>query len=183
MIKHNTLFSQKYIKDRFDLNNLQIPNIEEKFSVINRWKHEIETKSIYSKKEEQLQSDFLNDIFGKVLEYAYERGLDELNLEKEEKSKTDGTKPDGVLGYLTNNNKDIRAVIELKDAYTNLDHKQNRKNDNRTPVEQAFSYVSKCGGKCKWVIVSNFIKIRLYPANDSSAYQAFNIIDLVKEEN
>lgn len=98
MIKHNTLFSQKYIKDRFDLNNLQIPNIEEKFSVINRWKHEIETKSIYSKKEEQLQSDFLNDIFGKVLEYAYERGLDELNLEKEEKSKTDGTKPDGVLG-------------------------------------------------------------------------------------
>lgn len=183
MIKHNTLFSQKYIKDRFDLNNLQIPNIEEKFSVINRWKHEIETKSIYSKKEEQLQSDFLNDIFGKVLEYAYERGLDELNLEKEEKSKTDGTKPDGVLGYLTNNNKDIRAVIELKDAYTNLDHKQNRKNDNRTPVEQAFSYVSKCGGKCKWVIVSNFIEIRLYPANDSSAYQAFNIIDLVKEEN
>ena len=146
-------------------------------------KHEIETKSIYSKKEEQLQSDFLNDIFGKVLEYAYERGLDELNLEKEEKSKTDGTKPDGVLGYLTINNKDIRAVIELKDAYTNLDHKQNRKNDNRTPVEQAFSYVSKCGGKCKWVIVSNFIEIRLYPANDSSAYQAFNNIDLVKEEN
>ena len=50
-------------------------------------------------------------------------------------------------------------------------------------MEQAFSYVSKCGGKCKWVIVSNFIEIRLYPANDSSAYQAFNIIDLVKEEN
>lgn len=86
------------------------------------------------------------------------------------------------MGYLTAENKDIRVVIELKDAYTNLDHKQNRKNDNRTPVEQAFSYVSKCGGKCKWVIVSNFVEIRLYPANDSSVYQSFNIVDLVKSE-
>ncbi len=182
MIKYNTLFPEKYLQDRLHLSSLSIENIKDKQSVVERWKHEIDTKSIYTKKEEQLQSDFLNDIFGKVLAYAYERGLDELNLEKEYKSKTDGTKPDGVLGYLTKDNKDIRVVIELKDAYTNLDHKQNRKNDNRTPVEQAFSYVSKCGGKCKWVIVSNFIEIRLYSANDSSVYQAFNIVDLVKPE-
>ena len=182
MAKYNTLFPAKYLQDRLHISSLSIEKIEDKLSVINRWKYEIDTKSIYAKKEEQLQSDFLNDIFGKVLGYAYERGLDELNLEKEYKSKTDGTKPDGVLGYLTAENKDIRVVIELKDAYTNLDHKQNRKNDNRTPVEQAFSYVSKCGGKCKWVIVSNFVEIRLYPANDSSVYQSFNIVDLVKSE-
>lgn len=157
MTKYNTLFPTKYLQDRLHLSTLNIENIKEKQSVVERWKYEIDTKSIYTKKEEQLQSDFLNDIFGKVLGYAYERGLDELNLEKEYKSKTDGTKPDGVLGYLTAENKDIRVVIELKDAYTNLDHKQNRKNDNRTPVEQAFSYVSKCGGKCKWVIVFRYI--------------------------
>lgn len=182
MAKYNTLFPVKYLQDRLGLNLLTIENLKEKQSVVGRWKNEIDTKSIYTKKEEQLQSDFLNDIFGKVLSYAYERGLDELNLEKEYKSKTDGTKPDGVLGYLTTENKDIRVVIELKDAYTNLDHKQNRKNDNRTPVEQAFSYVSKCGGKCKWVIVSNFVEIRLYPANDSSVYQSFFTTDLAKEE-
>lgn len=182
MTKYNTLFPAKYLQDRLHLSTLNIEDMEGKQSVVERWKYEIDTKSIYAKKEEQLQSDFLNDIFGKVLGYAYERGLDELNLEKEYKSKTDGTKPDGVLGYLTAENKDIRVVIELKDAYTNLDHKQNRKNDNRTPVEQAFSYVSKCGGKCKWVIVSNFVEIRLYPANDSSVYQSFNIVDLVKSE-
>lgn len=182
MTKYNTLFPTKYLQDRLHLSALNIKGMKEKQSVIERWKYEIDTKSIYTKKEEQLQSDFLNDIFGKVLGYAYERGLDELNLEKEYKSKTDGTKPDGVLGYLTAENKDIRVVIELKDAYTNLDHKQNRKNDNRTPVEQAFSYVSKCGGKCKWVIVSNFVEIRLYPANDSSVYQSFNIVDLIKSE-
>lgn len=182
MTKYSTLFPAKYLSDRLNLQNLQIENYAEKLSVLERWKHEIDTKSIYTKKEEQLQADFLNDIFGKVLGYAYERGLDEINLEKEFKSKTDGTKPDGVLGYLTAENKDIRVVIELKDAFTNLDHKQNRKNDNRTPVEQAFSYVSKCGGKCKWVIVSNFIEIRLYPANDSSVYQSFSVADLIKEE-
>lgn len=182
MAKYNTLFPVKYLQDRLGVNLLTIENLKEKLAVVGRWKNEIDTKSIYTKKEEQLQSDFLNDIFGKVLGYAYERGLAELNLEKEYKSKTDGTKPDGVLGYLTAENKDIRVVIELKDAYTNLDHKQNRKNDNRTPVEQAFSYVSKCGGKCKWVIVSNFVEIRLYPANDSSVYQSFFITDLAKEE-
>ena len=182
MTKYNTLFPTKYLQDRLHLSALNIEDMKEKQSVVERWKYEIDTKSIYTKKEEQLQSDFLNDIFGKVLGYAYERGLDELNLEKEQKSKTDGTKPDGVLGYLTADNKDIRVVIELKDAYTNLDHKQNRKNDSRTPVEQAFSYVSKCGGKCKWVIVSNFVEIRLYPANDSSVYQSFNIVDLIKSE-
>ncbi len=183
MTQYKTLFPEKYITSRLKPAAFELEDQAQKLSVLERWKHEIDSKSIYTKKEEQLQADFLNDIFGKVLGYAYERGLDEINLEKEFKSKTDGTKPDGVLGYLTTENKDIRVVIELKDAYTNLDHKQNRKNDNRTPVEQAFSYVSKSGGKCKWVIVSNFVEIRLYPANDSSVYQSFSVADLIKEEN
>lgn len=175
MAEYTTLFTEKYITDKLKLNEFVIPNLENKLSVISRWIKENKDKTIYNKKEEQLQSDFLNDIFGEVLGYAYKRGLDIYNLEKEEKSKTDGTKPDGSLGYFTKDNMDTRVVIELKDAYTDLDHKQNRKNDNRTPVEQAFSYVSKCGGKCQWVIVSNFREIRLYPANDSSIYQKFMI--------
>lgn len=182
MSGHNTLFVEKLLNEKLSLDDFKIPEIEGKIKAVSGWVKEIEKKTIYNKKEEQIQSDFLNDIFGKVLDYAYQRGLDEYNLEKEEKSKTDGTKPDGVLGYLTSTNKDIRVVIELKDAYTNLDHKQNRKNDNRTPVEQAFSYVSKSGGNCKWVIVSNFIEIRLYPSNDSSTYQQFIVKDLEKPE-
>ncbi|MBO4520258.1 MAG: N-6 DNA methylase [Alphaproteobacteria bacterium] len=180
MPEYNALFVDKLLKEKLSLDKFNIPDIDGKIKVISGWAKEIEKKTIYNKKEEQLQSDFLNDLFGKVLDYAYQRGLDEYNLEKEEKSKTDGTKPDGVLGYLTSTNKDIRVVIELKDAYTDLDHKQNRKNDNRTPVEQAFSYVSKSGGNCKWVIVSNFIEIRLYPSNDSSVYQKFMVKDLIK---
>lgn len=182
MTGYNTLFTEKYLKEKLSLDNFTISDIESKLNAVKGWVKEAETKTIYTKKEEQIQADFLNDIFGKVLGYAYERGLDEYNLEKEEKSKTDRTKPDGVLGYLTATDKDIRVVIELKDAYTNLDHKQNRKNDHRTPVEQAFSYVPKSGGNCKWVIVSNFVEIRLYPSNDNSAYQQFMVKDLSKPE-
>lgn len=180
MNEYPALFTEKYLDDRFAFNDFTIPDADAKIKVLQQWEAEIRNRTIYNKKEEQLQSDFLNDVFGEVLGYAYKRGLEEYNLEKEEKSKTDGTKPDGVLGYLSADNKDIRVVIELKDAYTNLDHKQNRKNDNRTPVEQAFSYVAKSGGNCKWVVVSNFIEIRLYPANDSSFYQRFMVKDLVR---
>ncbi|MBQ8677551.1 MAG: N-6 DNA methylase [Alphaproteobacteria bacterium] len=180
MNEYPILFTEKYLNDKFSFNDFVVPDADAKIKVLQQWETEIRNRTIYNKKEEQLQSDFLNDIFGEVLGYAYKRGLKEYNLEKEEKSKTDGTKPDGVLGFLTAESKDIRVVIELKDAYTNLDHKQNRKNDNRTPVEQAFSYVAKSGGNCKWVVVSNFTEIRLYPANDSSFYQRFMVKDLVR---
>ena len=94
MTEYNSLFSDKYLKEKLCLSDFVVPNIESKLTAVKGWVREVETKDIYTKKEEQMQSDFLNDIFGKVLEYAYERGLDEYNLEKEEKSKTDGTKPD-----------------------------------------------------------------------------------------
>ena len=72
------------------------------------------------KTEEQLQADFLNDIFGEVPGYAYKRDKTEINLEKEQKTELDSQKPDGVLGFLNQQNKDIRVIIELKDSKTNV---------------------------------------------------------------
>ena len=124
-------------------------------NVFSRWHNLLTTTH---KTEEQLQADFLNDIFGEVLGYAYKRGETEINLEKEQKTELDSQKPDGVLGFLNQQNKDIRVIIELKDSKINLDTKQNRKNDNRTSVEQAFGYVAKYQ-KVEFVIVSNFAEI------------------------
>ncbi len=73
-------------------------------------------------------------------------------------------------------------MIELKDANTNLDERQNRHNDNRTPVEQAFGYQHKIGKDCKWVIVSNFNEIRLYHHSSSIEYEQFFIKELSDEE-
>ncbi len=100
MAEYTTLFTEKYITDKLKLNEFVIPNLENKLSVISRWIKENKDKTIYNKKEEQLQSDFLNDIFGEVLGYAYKRGLDIYNLEKEEKFKTDGTKIDTLVYQL-----------------------------------------------------------------------------------
>lgn len=65
MTKYNTLFPAKYLQDRLHLSTLNVEDMEGKQSVVERWKYEIDTKSIYAKKEEQLQSDFLNDILEK----------------------------------------------------------------------------------------------------------------------
>lgn len=107
------------------------------------------------------------------------------NLSKEHKSDSDSTKADGALGYFwmfgSERKADVRAVIELKDARTDLDKPQNRFHDKRSPVEQAFSYVPKAGGNCRWVLVSNFLEIRLYHHSDQSRYEQFDVMQLHEE--
>jgi type I restriction-modification system DNA methylase subunit len=146
-------------------------------NVFSRWHNLLTTTH---KTEEQLQADFLNDIFGEVLGYAYKRGETEINLEKEQKTELDSQKPDGVLGFFTQTSKDIRVIIELKDSKTNLDAKQNRKNDNRTAVEQAFGYVAKYQG-IEFVIVSNFNEIRLYQSHYQGKYHKFLMSELASQ--
>ena len=159
---------QKYL-------HAQIKNMSsQKSDILTRWQSLLSTTS---KNEEQLQTDFLNDIFGDVLGYTYKRGEAETNLEKEEKTELDGQKPDGILGFFNDKSKDVRVVIELKDQKTDLDKKQNRATDKRSPVEQAFGYVSKYQG-VEWVIVSNFKEIRLYKAGYAGKYHAFTMEEL-----
>ena len=57
-----------------------------------------------NRKEEAVQSDFLNDIFGKILGYEIETDK-EYNLDKEYKTQKDGTKVDGVLGFFKKESK------------------------------------------------------------------------------
>ena len=168
----------------FNLHQLNLKINEAKIAVnpsavdiFGRWHNLLNTTH---KTEEQLQADFLNDIFGEALGYAYKRGETEINLEKEQKTELDSQKPDGVLGFLNQQNKDIRVIIELKDSKTNLDAKQNRKNDNRTSVEQAFGYVAKYQ-KVEFVIVSNFNEIRLYQSNYQGKYHQFLMSDLASQ--
>ena len=84
-----------------------------------------------------------------------------------------------MLGEITSNESKVMAVVELKDfKYYDLDKKQNRVGDKRTPVEQGFGYAPKFGGNCRWVLISNFNEIRLYDKNDENQYERFYIEDL-----
>lgn len=182
-----SIFGDRNFKQKFT--NFSIDDISElktKTEIISKYIKALESGRIERTKEEAIQADFLNKFFGDILGYDY-NDPSLWNLEKEYKSVTDGTKADGALGFFSMEGKnivsDVRAVIELKDALTDLDKPQNRQGDKRTPVEQAFSYSSKAGGHCKWVIVSNFKEIRFYHASDQSRYESFFLNELLLQDN
>ncbi|MDP3642960.1 MAG: TaqI-like C-terminal specificity domain-containing protein [Bacteroidota bacterium] len=186
MLQQN-IFGDRNFKQKLAAYSLTgIDNLEAKTNLISKYIKSLESGRVERTKEEAIQADFLNRFFGEILGYDY-NDPNSWNLEKEYKSVTDGTKPDGALGFFTMDGKnisaDVRAVVELKDALTDLDKPQNRLGDKRTPVEQAFSYSSKAGGQCKWVIVSNFKEIRFYHASDQSRYEIFHLHELLNSEN
>ena len=78
-------------------------------------------------------------------------------------------------------------VIELKgQEYEDLDKPQNRANDKRTPVDQAFGYAqksSKDSGIIDWILVSNYKEFRLYNyGKRQGEYISFIATDLLNEE-
>ncbi len=185
-MKHKTIFSRKEIKKKVKNFTLRkIKNKSEKIFLIKNWQENIKSKKILFQKEEELQTLFLHTFFGEILSYNY-KNSEKWNLSIETKTNFDATKSDGALGFFKMDNEkiisDVRTVIELKNAKTILDKKQNRKDFKGSPIEQAFMYASKTGEKCKWVIVSNFLEIRLYQKNDINKYESFDILELHKEE-
>lgn len=159
-----------------------LPDFAERVRALRRWQQAIKDGYVRAHKEEALQAEFLNLLFGEVLGYEY-RATTHRQLQLELKTLTDGTKPDGALGEFVavpsgGLGGPVRAVVELKDARTALDAKQrggSGKGRQETPVEQAFSYPSKFGGQCRWVLVSNFLELRLYSAQDQSRAEVFQL--------
>ncbi len=182
--------TQKYIFNRKLLHKAleqvditHIDNFQHKKTVLTNWKLAVESTTLKNAGEVAIHGDFLIDIFCQVL--GYKRQIEhpaEWNLTHEQKTKTDATKADGALGFFTSTYQDIRAVIELKDIRTDLDAKQHRAHDKRTPIEQAFSYAHKSGKYCRWVIVSNYQEIRFYHADSSGEYEHFSLTELTHED-
>lgn len=178
----NQLFPQNTLSDYIDDFRLSsVSNIRHIRYSIEGLVSEYKTGKINSLKEEEFKSRFLIEFFGNIL--GFNCGYSEMWLLREEKkTKVDGTKPDGALGYFfaDKNLDDVRAIIEIKDSNTSLDEKQKRKNP-KSAVEQAFEYPSKMGRSCKWVIISNIKEIRFYLACDRTKYQQFYLEELCNE--
>ncbi len=186
-MKHQTIFAKKDINRRLrNFLSEKIQNRYKKIELIQNWQQNINSGKIIKQKEEELQSRFLHTFFGDILEYNYKNPT-QWNLIEEARTSFDASKADGALGFFSidknkNIKTDIRVVIELKNARTPLDKPQNRKDFKGSPVEQAFMYANKIGKSCKWIIVSNFLEIRLYAANDINKYESFDISSLNIDE-
>lgn len=152
--------------------------------LIEKWQIALKDRNLDKTKEIEVQGRFLITFFDEILGYKFDTSIEkseiEWNLKQHPQIDSGKGIPDGSLGFFTKDNSITKVVIELKDAKTSLDKKQDREG-HLTPVEQAYRYANK-EDKCKWIIVSNFREIRLYNKNRSEAfYEKFDIFDLSNE--
>jgi hypothetical protein len=117
-------------------------------------------------KEENYQEGFLREIFVDVLGYTINPNTD-YNLTTEFKNQTGAKKADGAI---LKNGK-ASGVIELKSTKTK---------DLDKVTEQAFNYKNNQPG-CRYVITSNFQKLRFYIDN-ATEYEEFNLFNLTETD-
>ncbi len=157
---------QKVIVKKY-LKNLPSDPIDENYRKYSKYFNDLErAERIKALKEEQYQEGFLRELFVECLNYTINPD-ENFNLTTEFKNKTDAEKADGAI--LKDNNP--VAVIELKSTKTK---------DLKTIEKQAFNYKAH-QSNCKYVITSNFNKIRLY-INDATEFEEFNVFQLTKNE-
>lgn len=152
---------------------------EEIKKLITNWQKALKDSDLEKTKEKSVQGKFLSTFFEAILDYSdVTSGNEEWTLIQHPRIENDSKEPDGSLGWFTKDKKITRAVIELKDAKTQLDKKQNRGSEKLTPIEQAYLYATKYDG-CNWIIVSNFKEIRLYNKHKTQEYyEKFDVLDL-----
>ncbi|MFM2385956.1 MAG: hypothetical protein RL660_713 [Bacteroidota bacterium] len=122
--------------------------------------------NILAQKEEQFQEGFLRELFVKVLGYTINPEPN-FNLTTELKNIKDAKKADGAII----DNEKVLAVIELKGTDTT----------NLTKIElQAFGYKNNQEA-CRYVITSNFQKLRFYIDN-AIEYQEWDLFKLDAEQ-
>ena len=144
------------------LENLDKMQVEKAFKRFKEIYTPKKISEIQKLKEEEYQDGFLRDIFVEILGYTLKPD-ENYDLVREFKNQDDGRKADGAIL------KDGKAVvvIELKSTKTK---------DLKTVTEQAFNYKNN-QPDCKYVITSNFRKLRFYIdyANEFEEFDLFNL--------
>lgn len=141
----NDLFNQSLLKKY----SSELKLYPSKYDLIKNHLRKLEEGHFKSETKNYLY--FYDIILHQLLGYDREENI--LFDEKEEDGK-------GKSEFFLRSPEDF-MVVELKDQNTDLDKPQSRKNDKRTPVDQAFDYAQHTGD-IEWIMVSNFDEFRLY---------------------
>ncbi|WP_167611136.1 Eco57I restriction-modification methylase domain-containing protein [Maribellus sediminis] len=153
---------QKSVEKKY-LNQLDSELINEKYELLVSYFGNTDIqKNIRNAKEEQFQEGFLRELFVKILGYTLNPEPN-FNLTTELKNIANSKKADGAILK----GADATAVIELKGTETT---------DLDKIETQAFGYKNH-HPKCKYVITSNFEKLRFYIKNavDHIDFDLFNL--------
>ncbi len=184
-----SMFNKKF------LDELSLDESELALKFENLKKFQAKKDAIFSFKEEEFKESFLREIFVNVLGYTLKADSPHIyNLTLEKKDAVGGKRADAAVVFLkqdqqktqtqqtqqtqqnaqkqhaqNQNTEQVVAVVELKDTKTT----------NLAEAEkQAFGY--KVSHKnCKYVIISNFAKLRFY-IDDRVEFEEFDLFEMDK---
>lgn len=138
-------------------------------------KHALILKHIQKLEEGQFEAETKNYIYfyevwlKGILGYDLDENI--LIDEKEEQGR-------GKSEFILKSGDKKFMVVELKDQKTDLDRPQNRINDKRTPIDQAFDYAQHTGD-IDWIFVSNYNEFRLYNWHKKGHFISFKAGELL----
>jgi hypothetical protein len=146
-----------------------------KLEILRQWAATIQDRSIETQKETALHGKFKREIICDVLGYADFNESGAWTVEAE--AAIGAGAVDLALGHFKTGESRIIAPFELKGAKTkNLDAIMPGR--AKTPVQQAWEYAADNVGT-KWVLVSNYLEIRLYSYADGRQFhEAFDLAKL-----
>ncbi len=154
-----SLFNKKYIAKQ-----IAVPPVPDpaRVAAFNNWAADIKSGKIASMGEIPLHGPFVQTVLIEGLGYQGPIGNAAYNV-TQEKGITRGS-VDVAIGAFESEAGQILAPFELKGADTkNLDAIMPGR--AKTPVDQAWEYATNNVGS-KWVLVSNYLEIRLYSYGD-----------------
>jgi hypothetical protein len=166
-----SLFNKKFINKQ-----IAVPPAPDaaRVAAFKGWADSIASKRVASLKETELHGPFM-ELMIKALGYTGPVGSDTYSI-TQEKAIVQGS-VDLALGTFTHDERKIIAPFELKGADTkNLDAIMSGR--AKTPVDQAWEYATNNVGT-KWVLVSNYLEIRLYSYGEGrQVYETFDLSKL-----
>jgi hypothetical protein len=134
---------------------------EDKLAILRRLNRQLASGMLPLQKETNVEQSWNEQVFAKVLGYQTQLSHDLLPFHLKPKVHGGGYYPDFSLGFFGSGPERVFASAELKGPRAQLDAPQPGKYKGLTPVQQAFQAALAQPG-CLWVLVSNFVELRLY---------------------
>ncbi len=166
------LFNPKTIKRHIDRATAPDPA---KVEILRGWAKTIHDRSIETQSETEIEDQFKQRIVCEVLGYAPFNEAGAWTVAS--KAGIGAGAVDLALGHFTTGERRIIAPFELKGAKTK-DLDAIMPGRAKTPVQQAWEYAADNVGT-KWVLVSNYLEIRLYAYSEGRQfYESFDMAKL-----
>lgn len=169
------IFNNKVVQKHLD-NISVIP--DDDLNIIRSWVEQINNGSLAKQTEVAIHAPFTHQIMVKLLGYAPYGETDQWTISREYGVAAGAV--DLALGHFSADKSGdiVAAPFELKGAKTkDLDAIMSGR--HKTPVQQAWEYARDIKG-AQWVLVSNYIELRLYAVSETSlVYEKFLFQDLL----